>query len=220
MPRLASVFRRFVASRRAVAAIEFAMVVPIFLLMLLASFDAGNGIAVYMKVRSATYSLAAITNQYPTIQTADMTTITSATAKVLAPYSSAPAVVVISQIRANSATQAVVSWSYSPTAGNALTQGAAFSNLPANFALNTCGGAYPCYMILRAGAVQLFAVIRLFHDRPDHALGQPVRHSAHHRLHPIQRRARCVHAVGSLVVGLLNANIRRRQGRRRDRRRA
>ncbi len=148
MPRLASVFRRFVASRRAVAAIEFAMVVPIILLMLLASFDAGNGIAVYMKVRSATYSLAAITNQYPTIQTADMTTITSATAKVLAPYSSAPAVVVISQIRANSATQAVVSWSYSPTAGNALTQGAAFSNLPANFALNTCGGAYPCYMIL------------------------------------------------------------------------
>ena len=129
MPRLASVFRRFVASRRAVAAIEFAMVVPILLLMLLASFDAGNGIAVYMKVRSATYSLAAITNQYPTIQTADMTTITSATAKVLAPYSSAPAVVVISQIRANSATQAVVSWSYSPTAGNALTQGAAFSNL-------------------------------------------------------------------------------------------
>jgi Flp pilus assembly protein TadG len=150
MSRLANVFRRFVASRRAVAAIEFAMVVPILLLMLLASFDAGNGIAVYMKVRSAAYTLAAITNQYPTIQTADMTAITSATAKVLAPYSSAPAVVVISQIQATSATQAVVSWSYSPTAGNALTQGATFSNLPANFAQNTCGGVYnpPCYMIL------------------------------------------------------------------------
>ena len=148
MPRLASVFRRFVASRRAVAAIEFAMVVPILLLMLLASFDAGNGIAVYMKVRSATYTLAAITNQYPTIQTADMTTITSATAKVLAPYSSAPVVVIISQIEATTATQAVVSWSYSPTNGYALAQWSPFTNLPANFALNTCGGIYPCYMIL------------------------------------------------------------------------
>jgi Flp pilus assembly protein TadG len=147
MPRLASVIRRFVASRRAVAAIEFAMVVPILLLMLLASFDAGTGIAIYMKVRSAAYTLAAITNQYPTIQTADMTTITSATAKVLAPYSSAPAVVVISQIKATTATQATVSWSYSPTTGSALTQGAAYSNLPANFAQNTCGGTYPCYMI-------------------------------------------------------------------------
>jgi Flp pilus assembly protein TadG len=148
MPRLASVFCRFVASRRAVAAIEFAMVVPILLLMLLASFDAGNGIAVYMKVRSATFTLAAITNQYPTIQSTDMTAITGATSAVLSPYSSTPAIVIITQIKATSATQALVSWSYSPTAGYALTQGSPFSNLPASFAQNTCGGIYPCYMIL------------------------------------------------------------------------
>jgi hypothetical protein len=114
MPRLASVFCRFVASRRAVAAIEFAMVVPILLLMLLASFDA----------------------------------ITGATSAVLSPYSSTPAIVIITQIKATSATQALVSWSYSPTAGYALTQGSPFSNLPASFAQNTCGGIYPCYMIL------------------------------------------------------------------------
>jgi len=147
----AIMFRRFLASTRAVAAIEFAMILPVLLLLFLGSFDAANGIAVYMKVRSATFALAAITNQYGTgngaITPTDMTAITAATTAVLAPYSSAPTVVVISQIKATSATQAVVSWSYSPT-GTALTQGSTYSSLPTNFASNSCGGTYPCYVIM------------------------------------------------------------------------
>ena len=143
-----SIYRRFVASRRGVAAIEFAMVVPVLLLMFLASFDAGNAIAVYMKVRSATFTLAAITNQYSVIQSTDMTAITGASSAVFAPYPSSPAIVTISQIKATSANQAQVSWSYSPTTGYALAQGSAVSNLPANFAQNTCGGTYPCYLIM------------------------------------------------------------------------
>lgn len=148
----ASTVWRFAVSTRAVAAVEFAMVMPVLLLLFLGSFDAGNAIAVYLKVRSATYSLAAITNQYGTgnnaISTTGMTAITGATTAVLAPYSSTPTVVVISQIKATSNTQAVVSWSYSPT-GTALTQGATYTGLPANFANNSCGvGFTSCYVIL------------------------------------------------------------------------
>jgi len=147
----ASICRRFIASTRGLAAIEFALIMPVLLVLFLASFDAGNAIIIYMKVRSATFSLAAITNQYnatnDTISTSTMTTITSGVAAVLAPYSSTPAIIVISQIKSTSASQAVVSWSYSPTAGYALTQGAAYTALPANFAQNTCGGTYPCYSI-------------------------------------------------------------------------
>lgn len=144
--------RRFTRSDRAVAAVEFAIIMPVLLLLFLGTFDAGNAIAIYAKVRSATYSLAAITNQYGSsstsaISTTTMTAITAATGAVLAPYSSTPTVVVISQIKATSNTQAVVSWSYSPTSGQALTQGATFSGLPTNFAQNTCGGTYPCYVI-------------------------------------------------------------------------
>jgi Flp pilus assembly protein TadG len=141
-------YRRFIASTRGVAAIEFAMIMPVLLLLFLGSFDGGRAIAIYMKVRSATYTLAAITNQYATMQTTDMTAVTGATGAVLAPYSSTPTVVVISQIQATSATAAKVSWSYSPTAGKALTQGASFNSLPTNFANNTCGGKYTaCYLI-------------------------------------------------------------------------
>jgi Flp pilus assembly protein TadG len=94
MIALASICRRFAASTRGIAAVEFAMIVPVLLLLFLASFDAGSAIAVYMKVRSATLTLATITNQYTTssnaILAADMTAITGSTAAVLAPYSNTP----------------------------------------------------------------------------------------------------------------------------------
>jgi Flp pilus assembly protein TadG len=154
MTALLGNFWRFIDSNRAVAALEFAMIMPVLLLLFLGSFDAGNAIVVYAKVRAATYSLAAITNQYgdgtnpnyPPISTATMTAITGATTAILSPYSSSYATLVISQIKATSATVAVVSWSYTVN-GTALTQGAPFTGLPTNFAANTCNGTYPCYAI-------------------------------------------------------------------------
>jgi len=143
-------YRRFADSTRGVAAIEFAMIMPVLVLMFLASFDAGNAIAIYMKVRAATYALGAITNQYTTIQSTDMTAITGATAAVLAPYSGTPTIVTITQIKATSATAAKVSWSYSPTSGQAQTVGATVNNLPTNLAKNSCNNTYPCYLIYAA----------------------------------------------------------------------
>jgi len=145
MPRLVSVYRRFVASTRGVAAIEFAMILPVMLILLLASFDGGRAIAVYMKVRSATYTLAAITNQYTTIQSTDMASIVGATSVVLAPFSSSPVVVTISQIKVSSASKATVSWSYSLN-GTALTQTSSVTLPAALFSNNSCG-QYPCYLI-------------------------------------------------------------------------
>jgi Flp pilus assembly protein TadG len=155
MPGLVSVYRRFIASTRGVAAIEFAMILPVILILLLATFDGGRAIAIYMKVRSATYILGAITNQYSTttpIQASDMQAITGATSAVLAPYSSSPIVVTISQISINSnaATAGTVNWSYSLN-GTALAQNSS-ATIPAGFLpLNTkspCGSTYPCYLLL------------------------------------------------------------------------
>jgi len=152
---LICICRRFVDSRRGVAAVEFAMIMPVLLILFLSSFDAGNGIAVYMKVRSATYTMAAVTNTYGinsyAISAADMTGITNATTQVLAPYSSAPAAVTISQIKATTNTKATVSWSYSVN-GTALTAGASYT-LPTNFANTACGSGdysktHACYLIL------------------------------------------------------------------------
>jgi Flp pilus assembly protein TadG len=152
MRGMVRLYRRFLASTRGVAAIEFAAIVPLLLILLLATFDGGVALAVYMKVRSATYVLGSVTNQYSTnvpIQAADMTGIFTATSAVLAPYSSAPVVAVISELKiaAASATTATVRWSATLN-GTALAAGASV-NLPTGIASSstTCG-TYPCYLIL------------------------------------------------------------------------
>ena len=152
MRRLIRLYRRFIVSTRGVVAIEFAAILPVLLVMLLATFDGGNAIAVYMKVRAATYVLAAITNQYSTavpIQSANMTGIMGATTAVLAPFSNTPLAAVISELKitAAKATTATVRWSATQN-GTALAAGASV-NLPTGIAssTNTCG-TYPCYLIL------------------------------------------------------------------------
>lgn len=156
MRALTTLCRRFAASTHGIAAVEFAMIVPVLLVLLLASFDAGRAISVYMKVRAATFTLASITNQYSTstngIATADMTAITGSSSAVLAPFSSSGVVEKITQIKATSLTAATVSWSYSLN-GTAYSSGAAWT-LPSQF--RTMNGAisgsacnsFPCYYIL------------------------------------------------------------------------
>jgi Flp pilus assembly protein TadG len=144
----AGVCRRFIASTRGVAAIEFAVVMPVLLVTLLATFDAGSAIAIYMKVRAATYTLAAITNQYSVsapIQATDIQSITGATTAVLSPYPSAPAGVTITQVKQTNANQAVVSWSYSLN-GTAYAAGTTWT-LPSKLTTNNACGSYPCYFI-------------------------------------------------------------------------
>jgi len=152
MPGLVRLYRRFIASTRGVVAIEFAAILPVLLIILLATFDGGRAIVVYMKVRSATYVLASVTNQYSTalpIQSANMTGIMNATTTVLAPYSSTPLTAVISELKitATKATTATVRWSVAQN-GTALGVGSSVS-LPTGISAstNTCG-TYPCYLIL------------------------------------------------------------------------
>jgi Flp pilus assembly protein TadG len=149
MMRRLGIFHRFAASTRGVAAIEFAIVMPVLLVILLATFDAGRGIAIYMKVRSATYTLAAITNQYSKsapIQSTDMQAITGATAAVLAPYPSAPASVTITQVKQTTSSQATVSWSYSLN-GTAYTAGTTWTRIPTGLTTSNACNSYPCYLI-------------------------------------------------------------------------
>jgi Flp pilus assembly protein TadG len=150
MMALPKLVRRFRRSRRGVAAIEFALVLPVLLLLFLGSFDAGNAIAVYMKVRSAAFTMGAIANQFNNgndpIQATDMTALTGATAQVMSPYSSTAIVATISQIKATSATNAIVSWSYSLN-GTAHTVGTSWNSLPSQLTTTNSCNSYPCYLI-------------------------------------------------------------------------
>lgn len=111
MPQPRQLWRRFASSTRGIAAVEFAMVLPVLAVIFLASVDGGRAIATYMKVRAATYTIAAITNQYSTIHDAQAQGNLGAAATVLAPYSTGPLGITISQIAIDSKGKATISWS-------------------------------------------------------------------------------------------------------------
>jgi len=131
MPGRLGIYRRFLASTRGLAAIEFGLVFPMLLVMLLASIDAGRAVAIYMKVRAAAYALDAMANQYTNIQDIDVQNIEGAAAIVLAPFASAPLALRISQVEVTTGGP-VVAWSEARnitaySKGNSIT-------IPANLA--------------------------------------------------------------------------------------
>jgi Flp pilus assembly protein TadG len=111
MRRLNQTCRRFTAATQGVAAIEFAMILPVLALIFLATFDGGRAIAAYMKMRAANYALASITNQYPIIQSTDMTGILCAIGSVMAPYTSGTPAIKVSQVQISSKGVATIEWS-------------------------------------------------------------------------------------------------------------
>jgi Flp pilus assembly protein TadG len=111
MPRQGRICRRFLASTRGLAAVEFGLVFPMLLVLLLASIDAGRAVAIYMKVRAATYALDSMANQYPSVQDTDLQLVSGAAAAVLAPYPSGPTGLRISQVELTTGGP-VVAWSY------------------------------------------------------------------------------------------------------------
>lgn len=136
MPWSANIGRRFIGSTRAVAGIEFAMVLPLLIVLLLGFYDAGTAVAIYTKTRFATATLAQITNQYNNgtspIHDSDMTQILGATAAVLAPYSRTPATSNVSQIAISSSAAATVSWSTNLSPGSTFALPAALA-IPSSY---------------------------------------------------------------------------------------
>jgi Flp pilus assembly protein TadG len=136
-PQRKQLWRRFANSTRGIAAVEFALVLPVLAVIFLASTDGGRAIAIYMKVRAATYTVAAITNQYSTIHDADMQEILGATSMVLAPYSTGPLGVTVSQVTVDSKGKATISWS-DTQGGSARSVGSSITlptnlNVPSSF---------------------------------------------------------------------------------------
>jgi Flp pilus assembly protein TadG len=153
MPRPPRSYRRFLASTRGIAAVEFSLVFPILLVMLLATIDAGRAVAVSMKVRAAAYALDAMANQYLYIYDSDMQQILGAAAVVLSPFSSTPASVILSQIQVSASGRATVIWSdqlnsTAYSAGHTLTIPTSLTNTSASN--KVCqDSTYPsCYLLL------------------------------------------------------------------------
>jgi Flp pilus assembly protein TadG len=115
----------------AIAAVEFAMILPILLVLFFGTVEIGTGVAVYRKVTLMAHTLADLTSQSQEVQsTTDLPNFFAASTGVMMPYSSTPISQNIAEIWVNASGQARVQWSY-PTV---VTPGTVVT-IPANLAV-------------------------------------------------------------------------------------
>lgn len=110
-PAILSRWRTFRGDRRGVAAVEFALILPVMLAVYLGGIQIGEGFTIDIKVTEVAHSVADIASQYISIDNSDMAGILNASAQIIAPYSPSKIVVTVSEVTTNSSGVATVTWS-------------------------------------------------------------------------------------------------------------
>ncbi len=106
--------RDLVEDRRAIAATEFAVIVPIMLVMFFGTVEFSSGVAVDRKVTLVARTLSDLTSQSLSVSDADLTNFFAASIAILTPYSSTPTKATITELYVDPATLAArVQWSQS-----------------------------------------------------------------------------------------------------------
>jgi Flp pilus assembly protein TadG len=103
--------RAFGRERRGIAALEFAVLLPLFLILYLGTFEVGQAIAIKLNNGLAARTVADLASQYTNIYNADMTNVLGASTTVMAPYPTQPFSVTVSQVTVDATGNATVAWS-------------------------------------------------------------------------------------------------------------
>jgi Flp pilus assembly protein TadG len=120
--RVAGSLARFAQERRGIAAVEFALLLPVMMTLYLGSIEVTTGAAIERKVSLTARALADLASQYTSISSSDMASILSASTDIIAPYAPANLQVVVSEVYVNAEGQGSVVWSDTLN-GTALTVG-------------------------------------------------------------------------------------------------
>jgi Flp pilus assembly protein TadG len=108
--------------RGGVAAVEFALILPIMIFLFVGIAQLSQAVAVKRKVAITTHTVTDLVTQYTTLQSSDVDSILSASSAVVAPYSTSNLVLVVSEISTDSTGKATVTWSRTMN-GTALQKG-------------------------------------------------------------------------------------------------
>jgi Flp pilus assembly protein TadG len=135
---------------RGIAATEFAVIVPIMLVMFFGTVEFSSGVAVNRKVTLVARTLSDLTSQSVSVGDTDMTNFFTASNAILTPYTPAPTKATLSELYIDPATlKARVQWSKAATinAAGVVTLGtgrtvSSFVTIPAALAV---GDTYLIY---------------------------------------------------------------------------
>jgi Flp pilus assembly protein TadG len=109
-----------------VAAIEFAMILPLMLALYLGGVELAKGLSVQYKVALAARAVADLATQYSSINNATMSSILGAASTVVSPYAISNMAVTVSEVTTDSSGHGTITWSDSLN-GTPYTVGQAYA---------------------------------------------------------------------------------------------
>lgn len=112
------------ADKRGIAATEFALLLPVMLVLFVAVGEVGEAISISRKVTIAARTIPDLVTQYAALSTTDMNSLLGAAAQVMTPYNSSNVTVIVSEITTDSSSNATFDWSAAYN-GTAYTAGQA-----------------------------------------------------------------------------------------------
>lgn len=118
----------FVKDRKGLAAVEFALIAPVMIIMFYGSVELSSAIDCNARVSRVTSTVADLVAQETTISTTDASNVFSAANAILFPYAAANAQIVVSSLVTDSSGNVKVDWS---EAQNAAKRTSPPANIPA-----------------------------------------------------------------------------------------
>lgn len=125
---------RFGKARDGVGAVEFALIVPILLIIYLMSFEITVAISITRKTTHASSDIADLVTQRSDVDKAFLSTMPNVAKAGLVPYSSNGLTLKISGITIDSASVARIAWSWQSTGGRPYAPGSN-TNIPPDLAI-------------------------------------------------------------------------------------
>ena len=142
MSRVRNAVTRLRGDERGLAATEFAMIVPLMLVMFFGTVEFSSGVAVDRKVTLVARTLSDLTSQSLSVTDTDLTNFFASSSLIFWPYASTPINATVTQLYINPTTlKATVQWSRKSDGSTGRANGSQVT-IPANLAV---AGTYLIY---------------------------------------------------------------------------
>jgi Flp pilus assembly protein TadG len=138
--------RRFLGNERAIAAVEFAVMLPLMLAVFVGVAQVGQAIEISRKVTVTTRIVTDLVTQYESLSCSTLNTVLAASAQVIAPYPASNLTIAVSEIQTKS-NNATMPWTASLSSNGTMTCSAPNSNftLPSQLLQSSSTASYYIY---------------------------------------------------------------------------
>jgi len=111
MAGVAARVTRMVRDQRGASALEFAMIVPVLILLYVGTAEIGNALTIYRRTSQVASTAADLTAQVRSVTKSDIQDIQAASGSILTPYPTVPLKIVLTSVVADDKNKTQVEWS-------------------------------------------------------------------------------------------------------------